>query len=307
MPAILMHLLAAALYAALAVHLWRTRWRGPALDHPPGGLRLGERGLLLIALLAHGVSLRMEIFDGDSMRFNFAIAISVMLWLAIAFYWIESFYARMEGLQVIGLPAAAVSALLPVVFSGAHVLANAGSPAFRLHFLMAMLAYSLFTLAALHALLMATAEKSLHKGRISPLLAGLPPLLTMEALLFRLIHVAFALLTLTLISGVFFSETLFGKALSFNHKTLFAFLSWLIFAALLSRAPPARLARPHRPCAGRWPDSSPCCWPTSAAASCSKSSSAADGRTFRFPRSSLRWRWSAGLLSAFFSITETAP
>ncbi len=234
MPAILMHLLAAALYGGLAVHLWRTRWRGPVLDQPAGGLRLGERGLLLLALVAHAISLRMEIFDGGSMRFGFAIALSVMLWLAIALYWIESFYARMEGLQVIGLPAAAVAAVLPALFSEPHVLTNAGSMAFRLHFLMAMLAYSLFTLAALHALLMATAEKSLHRGRVSPLLAGLPPLLTMEALLFRLIHVAFVLLTFTLISGVFFSETLFGKALTFNHKTVFAILSWLIFAALLT-------------------------------------------------------------------------
>jgi len=31
------------------------------------------------------------------------------------------------------------------------------------------------------------AEKRLHKGRLSPLLASLPPLLTMEKLLFRLI------------------------------------------------------------------------------------------------------------------------
>lgn len=228
-----MHLLAAALYGGLAVHLWRTRWRGPVLDQPAGGLKLGERGLLLIALAAQAVSLRMAIFDGESMRFGFAIALSVMLWLAIALYWIESFYARMEGLQVLGLPAAA-AALLPAIFPEAHVLTNASSAAFRLHFLMAMLAYSLFTLAALHALLMAAAEKGLHRGRISPLLAGLPPLLTMEALLFRLIHVAFVLLTFTLVSGVFFSETLFGKALTFNHKTIFAILSWMIFAALLT-------------------------------------------------------------------------
>ncbi|MBK7766876.1 MAG: cytochrome c biogenesis protein CcsA [Sulfuritalea sp.] len=234
MPAILMHLLAAALYAGLAVHLWRTRWRGPVLDQPAGGLRLGERSLLLVALAAHALSLRIAIFDGESMRFGFAIALSVMLWLAIALYWIESFYARMEGLQVLGLPAAAVAALLPVLFPEAHELTNAGSMAFRLHFLTAMLAYSLFTLAALHALLMAAAEKSLHRGRIPPFLASLPPLLTMEALLFRLIHVAFVLLTFTLVSGVFFSESLFGKALSFNHKTVFAILSWLIFAALLA-------------------------------------------------------------------------
>jgi ABC-type uncharacterized transport system permease subunit len=51
--------------------------------------------------------------------------------------------------------------------------------------------------------------------------------------LFRLITIAFVLLTLTLASGIAFSETLFGKALDFNHKTLFSIISWLIFAALL--------------------------------------------------------------------------
>ncbi len=228
-----MHGLAAALYAGLAAHFWRTRWRGPALEQPAGGINRGERLILLAALVGHGLSLRQEIFQGDAMRFSFAIALSVMLWLAIALYWVESFYARMEGLQVIGLPLAALAVVLPAMFPDAHRLANAGSFVFRTHLLMAMLAYSLFTLAAMHATLMAVAEKGLHRGRISPFLAGLPPLLTMEALLFRLIHVAFALLTLTLVSGIVFSETLFGKAFTFNHKTVFAILSWLIFAALL--------------------------------------------------------------------------
>ena len=228
-----MHGLAAALYAGLALHFWRSRWRGPLLAQPSGGLGQGERLVLLMGLLLHGFALRGEIFSGDVMRFSFAIALSVMLWLAMALYWVESFYARMEGLQILGLPFAAIAVLLPLGFTDAHQLANAGSFAFRLHFLMAMLAYSLFTLAALHTLLMAIAEKGLHRGRISPLIAGLPPLLTMEALLFRLIHVAFVLLTLTLISGAVFSEAVFGKAMVFNHKTLFAIISWLIFAALL--------------------------------------------------------------------------
>jgi ABC-type uncharacterized transport system permease subunit len=234
MPAILLHVLAATLYAGLALHFWRSRWRGPALDQPLAGLAGWERGWLLAALVLHGVTLAQEIFPGNAMRFGFAVALSLILWLAIALYWIESFYARMEGLQMLGLPLAALCVLLPAALPGQHLLANADSPAFRAHFLMAMLAYSLFTLAALHAVLMAVAEKRLHRGRLTPLFAGLPPLLTMEALLFRLIHVAFVLLTLTLISGVAFSETLFGKALPFNHKTIFAILSWLIFAALLA-------------------------------------------------------------------------
>ena len=177
----------------------------------------------------------MEIFpaSGEGMRFGFAAALSMITWLAVVLYWIESFYARMEGLQMLGLPLAAVCALLPWALPGQHILTNAGSLTFRLHFLMAMLAYSLFTLAALHAILMAVTEQRLHRGRLTPLFAGLPPLLTMEALLFRLIHIAFGLLTLTLISGVGFSEHLFGKALTLNHKTVFAVLSWLIFGALL--------------------------------------------------------------------------
>lgn len=233
MPAILLHLLAAALYLSLAAHFWRSRWRGPALNQPTIHLGAMERGWLLVAIIAHGLAVIGELFGDGQMHFGFAVAVSLMLWLALAFYWVESFYARMEGLQMIGLPLASVGVLLPLAFPSQHLLVNADSPLFRAHFLIAMLAYSLFTLAALHAMLMMAAERSLHRGRLPRIIANLPPLMTMEALLFRLIHIAFVLLTLTLLSGSFFSEALFGKPLSFNHKTVFALLSWLIFAGLL--------------------------------------------------------------------------
>jgi ABC-type uncharacterized transport system permease subunit len=55
----------------------------------------------------------------------------------------------------------------------------------------------------------------------------------MEACSSAIISVAFCLLTIALISGVMFSEALFGKAMVLDHKTLFAFASWGIFAALL--------------------------------------------------------------------------
>ncbi|MCX7897193.1 MAG: cytochrome c biogenesis protein CcsA [Rhodocyclaceae bacterium] len=231
----LFHFSAAVLYLGLAAHFWRSRWRGAALDAPIIGLRWSERLLIALALVCHGISLFMALFpvDAKQMHFGFSVALSMMTWLAIAFYWVESFYARMEGLQVIVLPLAALCALLPLWLPGQHVIASANTFAFRFHFLLAMLAYSLFTLAALQALLMAATERRLHRGRMTPLFAGLPPLLTMEALLFRLLHVAFILLTITLISGAIFSEHIFGKALPFTHKTVFALISWLIFAALL--------------------------------------------------------------------------
>jgi ABC-type uncharacterized transport system permease subunit len=53
-------------------------------------------------------------------------------------------------------------------------------------------------------------------------------------LLFRMIGAAFVFLTLTLITGIAFSETLFGRALRLDHKTVFAVLSWLTFGLLLA-------------------------------------------------------------------------
>ena len=232
MPAILLHLLPATLYTALGVRFWHSRWHAPALSSRPG-LRPWERALMLLALLAHGFALHSVFFSPEGIHFGFSLALSLMMWLAMLFYWIESLYARLEGLQTLAMPFAAMCALLPAFFPDQHLLANAGSALFRAHFVVAMLAYSLFTLAALHAVLMAVAEKRLHGARLSRAFAALPPLLTMETLLFRLIGIAFVLLTLTVGSGVLFSEALFGKAFRLDHKTVFAIISWLLFGSLL--------------------------------------------------------------------------
>ena len=59
-------------------------------------------------------------------------------------------------------------------------------------------------------------------------------MLTLEQLLFRVIGAAFVFLTLTLLTGIAFSEELFGRALPLDHKTVFAVLSWLTFGLLLA-------------------------------------------------------------------------
>jgi ABC-type uncharacterized transport system permease subunit len=88
-------------------------------------------------------------------------------------------------------------------------------------------------IALLHATLMAVVERRLHQKHAG-LLGNLPPLLTLEQLLFRVIGAAFLFLTLTLATGIVFSEELFGRPLSFDHKTVFALISWLTFGLLLA-------------------------------------------------------------------------
>jgi len=230
---LLPHIIAALLYGGLGFHFWNTRWRESEHQCVACPMQTWERGAIAFALIIHAAGLYTALFAEVGMRFSFSFALSLMMWLAVLIYWLESFMARMEGMQPMVLPLAAICAILPVFFPNVHVVANAQATGFKLHFLAAMLAYSLLTLSALHAIFMGFTESALHKRSVKRSLNSLPPLLTMESLLFRMLLVGFILLTLTVGSGVMFSEVLFGKPLTIDHKTLFAFASWGIFATLL--------------------------------------------------------------------------
>ena len=221
------------LYALLGWHFWRTRWRPLRAGGEMAATRPWERLAILLALALQGVALYDGLFGAGGMRFSFSFAASLMLWLAVLIYWLENFRSRMDGLQAMVMPLAAVGVILTSIFPNTHLIAHTASWAFRLHFLAGMLAYSLFTLAALHAVFMGIAERNLHRARLNQRFISLPPLLAMESMLFRMIGAGFLLLTLALGSGIVFSEDVFGRAAPFTHKTVFALLSWGIFAALL--------------------------------------------------------------------------
>jgi ABC-type uncharacterized transport system permease subunit len=256
---IVLYALTALLYGGLAVAGWRAHRHTAvepalagvpagiaAMAPKPSGMGTATRALLLIALLVHGVLLHTTIFPQNAMVFGFAFALSAMFWLGAGIYWIESFFFPLDGLRLLVLPLACLASLLPLLFGGVRVLSYSAAPMFKLHFLIANIAYGLFAIAALHAILMLMLERRLQRmrgsatrlasngGWVSSWLDALPPLLTLEKLLFRLIGAGFVLLTLTLVSGIAFNEQLVDRALRFDHKTVFAFVSWLMFGALLT-------------------------------------------------------------------------
>src|SRR4029077_1172839 len=109
----------------------------------------------------------------------------------------------------------------------------AGEPWAAAHIAIALVAYALFVVVALQALVMTGLEKRLHRGLPDTAARASPPLLTLERYMFRLIAVGFVLLTLTLASGILFSEQLFGKAVTLTNKNVFSVAGWLAFAVLL--------------------------------------------------------------------------
>jgi ABC-type uncharacterized transport system permease subunit len=193
------------------------------------------------AWLLHGGALWSEVIASGSLRVGFAMMLSSALWISVLVYWLENRNFALDGLRVLLFPCAAVALILEAVFPGSVVPLEGKSPLFAWHIAIAMSAYSTLTIAAFHAVLMVLQESSLHTrknpvqtGWLTSTIDRLPALLTMEKFLFRLIAIGFALLTLTVLSGIVFSEELFGKAFKWDHKVIFTLLSWVLFGALLA-------------------------------------------------------------------------
>ena len=90
----------------------------------------------------------------------------------------------------------------------------------------------MFAAAVVHAWLMTRTEREIRLAQTTP---GLP-LLTLERLTFRFVAAGFVLLSATLLAGLLFGEQLYGEGSSawrWDHKRVFAVLSWLTFALLL--------------------------------------------------------------------------
>jgi ABC-type uncharacterized transport system permease subunit len=233
MNPILLHLLSSAGYLALAAYLWRSLPRSAASVPVPS--RTNRAQLLIIAPLAlHAATLAQSMLRPDGLYLGVGNAVSVIIALAVLIYGLSSLFYRLDALNVLVLGAAAVLSWLPLLWPPVKPLSNTHLIAFKAHLLIALLAYSLFTIASLHVLLMAIVERRLHAHALPAFLQSLPPLLTMERLLFRIIGAGFVLLTLTLATGIVFSEELFGTPFQITHKTIFGVLSWLIFGALLA-------------------------------------------------------------------------
>jgi ABC-type uncharacterized transport system permease subunit len=61
---------------------------------------------------------------------------------------------------------------------------------------------------------------------------SLPPLNTMERVLFELIWAGMALLSVSIISGLIFIDNMFAQHLA--HKTVLSFVAWGVLAVLLT-------------------------------------------------------------------------
>jgi ABC-type uncharacterized transport system permease subunit len=100
-----------------------------------------------------------------------------------------------------------------------------------LHVILAVLATGFLTVASLQGLLLAYQNRQLKHKHMTGAVTLLPPLQTMESLMFEMVWVGEALLTLLILSGLLVTENIREQQQA--HILIFSVLAWVVYAILL--------------------------------------------------------------------------
>jgi ABC-type uncharacterized transport system permease subunit len=216
-------LLAIVLYLAAAGGLAR-----PLLSGGPPLNRLAL-GLAGTAVLIHaGILLGMH---RGALDLHFFAALSLVAFVVSTLTLLVNLSRPVAALGVIVFP------LTALLIAADSFLAPPTLPQppmdwqIKLHVTVALIAFSVLSIAAALAILLAAQERALRHRQFSPWLRALPPLTLTETLLFRLIGAGFALLSLTLLTGALFIQNISAQHLI--HTTVLSVLAWMVFGVLL--------------------------------------------------------------------------
>lgn len=189
------------------------------------------------------------LIGGSAVCFHFFIAYSLIFTenkLLLSFFNTASFVAcvvisgllifsarkPLQSIFIFSYPIAAMCLAGSVLFNSNALSYQPENSGIFIHIILSVLAYSVLCIAAIQALLVYFQNNNLKKRNQTILLRNLPPLLTMEKLLFEMLWSGTTLLGSAIIAGFIFVEDLFAQHLA--HKTLLSLIALLIFSTLLA-------------------------------------------------------------------------
>lgn len=217
--------------AAVAVYVGACGYFYTLLRHQKALAGHWTQALAITAVGFHWCGLYPLLFTSAGVNFSFFATASLVCASINSLLILSGLRKPVHTLYLLLMPLSAASILLLLFFyqpSHATPLAEG----LAAHVILSLLAYSLLTIATAQALVLAFQTHQLKNHQPGGAVRILPPLQTMEALLFDMLWLGFALLTAALVSGFAYIEDLLAQHLA--HKTVFSVVAWLIYAALLA-------------------------------------------------------------------------
>lgn len=184
----------------------------------------------VVAVLMQAVSLNQLIIQPQGLNLGFFAAFSLIAWLISIQLLLSSIYRRIESLGIVVFPVSGVADVAANLHFSDHLI-QTSTNAIQGHIMVSVIAYSLITLGAFQALLLAYQDHSIRRHHPGGFIRFLPPLHDMETLLFHFLSFGFICLSASLLSGFIFLEDIFAQHLV--HKTVLSIIAWIILGVLL--------------------------------------------------------------------------
>jgi ABC-type uncharacterized transport system permease subunit len=220
-----------ATVAAIAFYVGATGYLITAVRHQKTVRTSWMAALGLCPIVFHGISLHHTLFIDAGVQLGLLTSISLIAMVVNLVVLISGLKKPLHELFIVQFPFSAIVLLITLLSGPSEVVYNDLQSTTIIHILLSILAYSLLIIATLQVLVLAFQNHQLRHRHLTGVVRLLPPLQTMEALLFELLWVGEILLTLAIATGFLFLDDLFAQHLA--HKTAFSIIAWCIYATLL--------------------------------------------------------------------------
>ena len=188
--------------------------------------------LAVPALLLHGLTTYWAINTPQGIHLGLFTTGSLVTFVMATFVLLASMRLPVYNLLVLVFPISAIGVLGTLVGESSFAPLEQLSASLIFHILASIAAYSVLFMAACQSIVLAVQEHYLRAKHGIALIRLLPPLETMETLLFSLLWTGLAALSVAIASGFAFLDNMFAQHVA--HHTILSSLSWVMYAVLLA-------------------------------------------------------------------------
>lgn len=184
------------------------------------------------AVCSHFIITYQQIFINNEIILSFFNTVSLVACFVITCLLLLSTRKPLQSILIFCYPIAALSLICSLLSTNSSLAFQPESSGIFIHITLSIISYSVFCIALIQGILVYMQNNNLKKHNQTILLRNLPPLLTMENLLFEMIWSGTILLGLAIVAGAIFVDNLFAQHLA--HKTIFSIIALIIFSTLLA-------------------------------------------------------------------------
>lgn len=202
------------------------------IGHQNAGRKNLVIGAGILAVLVHGVFTWQDIFTSGGVDMGIFPMASLISLAMAAIIILSSLRRPVENLLIVLFPMAAVCISLSLFAPDAYTPRTTVPGGIGIHIVLSVIAYSMLTVAAFQAVLLSFGDYELRNRRLG-ILKNMPPLQTMEGLLFELIWAGLVFLSLSIITGFVFIGMTDSSIPGLIHHAVITFSAWVVFTVLL--------------------------------------------------------------------------